>query len=78
VDGQCLEASPSLQGILDLRDDAAQCLVESRRLRDFYVLALQRVAPETWADWAVQLEPVGDLRMPAGPSPIGGRPGTVP
>jgi Amt family ammonium transporter len=75
VDGQSLEAGPSLQGILGLRDDAAQCLVESRRLRDFYDLTLQRVAPETWADWAMQLEPVGELRKTAGRSPIGGRAG---
>jgi len=61
VAGHRLEAELDLEGMLALRDQAAERLLEARELDDAYDLAITTLAPETWTSWAAGLERVGEL-----------------
>ena len=61
VAGHCLEAKLGLEGMLTLRDQVAERLLEAGELHDTYDLAITTLAPETWTGWAAELERVGEL-----------------
>jgi len=61
VAGHRLEAELDLEGMLTLRDQAAERLLKARELDDAYDLAITTLAPETWTSWAAGLERVGEL-----------------
>jgi ammonium transporter, Amt family len=61
IAGHRLEAALDLEGMLALRDQVAQRLLEARQLDDTDDLAITAVAPETWTRWAAGLERVGEF-----------------
>jgi ammonium transporter, Amt family len=61
VTGRRLEATVDLEGMLALRDQVAERLLEAGKLDDAYDLAITTLAPQTWTSWAARLERVGEL-----------------
>jgi ammonium transporter, Amt family len=61
VAGHRLEAEPDLEGMLALREQVAERLLEAGELRDAYDLAITTLAPATWTGWTAGLERVGEL-----------------
>ena len=61
VAGHRLEAEVDLEGMLALRDQVAERLLDAGKLDDAYDLAITALAPETWTRWAAGLERVGEL-----------------
>jgi ammonium transporter, Amt family len=69
VAGHRLEAKLDLGGLLVLRDQVAERLLEVGELHDAYDLAITALAPETWASWATELERVGELGVSPAAAP---------
>jgi hypothetical protein len=61
VAGRRLEATVDLEGMLALRDQVAERLLDAGKLDDPHDLAITTLAPETWTSWAAGLERVGEL-----------------
>ena len=61
IAGHRLEATLDLEGMLALRDQVAERLLNAGKLDDAYDLAITTLAPETWTSWAAGLERVGEL-----------------
>jgi len=61
IAGHRLEATLDLEGMLALRDQVAERLLDAGKLDDAYDLAITTLAPETWTSWAAGLERVGEL-----------------
>jgi Amt family ammonium transporter len=61
VAGRRLEATADLEGMLALRDQVAERLLQAGKLDDAHDLAITTLAPETWSNWAAGLERVGEL-----------------
>jgi hypothetical protein len=61
VAGRRLEATADLEGMLTLRDQVAERLLDAGKLDDAYDLAITALAPQTWTSWAAGLERVGEL-----------------
>jgi Amt family ammonium transporter len=59
--GHRLEAGLGLEGMLALREQVAERLLEAGELRDPYDLAITALSSETWTSWAAGLERVGEL-----------------
>jgi ammonium transporter, Amt family len=61
VAGRRLETTVDLEGMLTLRDQVAERLLDAGKLDDAHDLAITTLAPETWTSWAAGLERVGEL-----------------
>jgi ammonium transporter, Amt family len=61
IAGHRLEATLDLEGMLALRDQVAERLLDAGKLDDAHDLAITTLAPETWTSWAAGLERVGEL-----------------
>ena len=61
VAGRRMEAAADLEGMLALRDQVAERLLDAGKLDDAYDLAMTALAPQTWTSWAAVLERVGEL-----------------
>jgi hypothetical protein len=59
--GRRLEATVDLEGMLALRDQVAERLLDAGKLDDAHDLAITTLAPDTWTNWAAGLERVGEL-----------------
>jgi Amt family ammonium transporter len=61
VAGHRLEADLNLEGLLALREQVAERLLEAGELRDAYDLAVTALSSTTWTSWAAGLERAGEL-----------------